>query len=141
MAGTELHLDPVPGSVPAARRWLREALEFNSDYDVQVACLLLTELATNALLHARTAMVVRATDTGDVLRVEVLDVGAASVTRPADPGIAPEDDESGRGLQIVDMLADRWGLAPTRDGDGTTAWFELYRTQSSSLAARGDESA
>ena len=86
-------------------------------------------------------MIVRATDSGDVLRVEVMDAGADAVTRPAAPGVAPDEDESGRGLQIVDMMADRWGMSPSREGVGTTAWFELYRQQSSSLAARSDESA
>lgn len=141
MAGTELHLDPMPSSVPWARRWLRDALEFNTEFNVQVACLLLTELVTNAVLHARTPMTVRAIDSGDVLRVEVIDTGGDGVRRPDGAGVALDDDESGRGLQIVEMLADRWGLSSTRDGAGTTAWFELYRRQASSMVALGDESA
>jgi hypothetical protein len=44
---------------------LRGALEFDTDYDVQAACLLLTELVTYALLHVRTPMTVRATEDGD----------------------------------------------------------------------------
>ena len=37
----------------------------------------------------------------------------------------PPDGASGRGLHLVDVLADRWGLGQARDGPGWKVWFEI----------------
>jgi len=137
MAGAELRLDPVPNSVPTARRWLREALEFDGRVNVDIACLLLSELVTNALLHARTQLTVCAIDNGDAVRVVVIDSGD-----PPARGYASLVDATGRGLDIVSSLADAWGIEPNGDDTpGTTAWFELNRLTHATVAARGDRSA
>jgi anti-sigma regulatory factor (Ser/Thr protein kinase) len=136
MAGAELRLDPVPNSVPTARRWLREALEFDGRVDVDIACLLLSELVTNALLHARTPLTVRALDDSRAVRVAVIDSGTPL------RGYAPLDGSAGRGLDIVSSLADAWGIEPNGDDTpGTTAWFELNRLTHTPVAAQGDRSA
>lgn len=124
MAGVETTFDAAPRSVPLARRWLTEALGPDPRYDVDVARLLLSELATNAVLHARTEMVIRVLDDGWRLRVEVTDFGRGLVQPdPRDPGY---DAESGRGLDIVDLLAADWGvLSNGPDAPGATVWFEL----------------
>jgi hypothetical protein len=54
------------------------------------------------------------------LRVEVLDGGATVPPQPVPP---PLESESGRGLLLVEALADRWGAAVT--AEGKTLWFEL----------------
>ena len=61
------------------------------------------------------------------IRAEVTDDGSETVpalrpTQPAEPG-QPDLAESGRGLQLVDMLSARWGYS--RDEPGTITWFEL----------------
>src|SRR4051794_13473118 len=109
MAGVELLVDPVPKSVPEARRWLTDAIAASNRFNEDIARLLLSEILTNAILHARTSVTVRAIETDDRLRVEAIDSGTGGLpdTRPR---LVPTNlSEEGRGLQIVDMLADRWG--------------------------------
>lgn len=122
MAGVELSLDAAPRSVPAARRWLRDALGPDPEVDVDIACLLLSELVTNALLHARTAMTVRLVDEGRQMRIEVVDrVGAT--TRA---GSTVLQGERGRGLAVVSMLADDWGVdVDSGVGGGHVVWLTL----------------
>jgi anti-sigma regulatory factor (Ser/Thr protein kinase) len=97
-------------------------------YDVDVARLLLSELVTNAILHARTAFSVQVSDSGTTLRIEVADAAAApDVGSPLANAASDDGDESGRGLQIVQMLATRWGTS-ANDGAGATVWFELVAT-------------
>lgn len=131
MAGAELALDATPRSVPLARRWLRDMLGPHPVYDVEVACLLLSELTTNALLHARTGMVLRAFDDGTALRVEVQDGGCA-------PAVA---DDPGRGLAIVALLAAECGADPGPDGAGRTAWFVLDAAHQGGVRPAHDVSA
>jgi anti-sigma regulatory factor (Ser/Thr protein kinase) len=65
-------------------------------------------------------IVVRARITAGRLRVEVVD---GSSTLPAAPVPAPLDAEGGRGLVLVEALADRWGVE--RRAEGKCLWFEL----------------
>lgn len=85
--------------------------------------LLVSEVVTNALIHAATDVHVCVRGYADCVRVEVRD----SDVHPARPGASPLQDgdlaESGRGLLIVDALADRWGNSPS--GRGKTVWFEV----------------
>ena len=115
-----LALDPVPGSAAAARRFVAETLGgWGCDMLVETGRLLVSELVTNAILHARTAMtlVVRLRRTG--VRVEVHDTSdGAPVLR--DYG---DDAMTGRGLALVDELAGSWGVE--RHGGGKAVWFEL----------------
>lgn len=91
----------------------------------ETAVLLLSELLTNAVRHARVPpdrhVAARAVLTGDRLRVEVCD---ASDTHPRPRAASPED-ESGRGLGLVEALADAWDVRPRPYGIGKTVWFEL----------------
>jgi anti-sigma regulatory factor (Ser/Thr protein kinase) len=124
MAGIEAMFDAAPRSVPLARRWLTDVAGADPGYDMDVARLLLSELATNAVLHARTAMVIRAIDDGWRLRVEVTDSGVG-MEQP-EPRVPGADAESGRGLDIVDLLAADWGVRPNGPhAPGVTVWFEL----------------
>lgn len=138
VAGMEIALEASPRSVPAARRWLDDALGPVSRYDAEVARLLLSELVTNALLHARTAMVVRVADDGGRLRVEVSDAGRTPsvpfAQRPA------ADREGGRGLQIVALLAADWGVRPNApEAPGRTVWFELAAASEERALSQADD--
>ena len=83
--------------------------------------LLVSELVTNAVLHAHTEIELTVRDLGDCIRVEVSD------DSPRLPELHPAGlTESGRGLQIVDALASRWGTEG-RTG-GKTVWFEVTTT-------------
>ena len=82
--------------------------------------LLLTELMTNVIIHARTDFEVRVEPSGDGVRVEVLD---GNPTMPVAGTLAP-GALSGRGLTLVQSLAARWG-AHHNDGGGKTVWFDV----------------
>ncbi|MEU9012943.1 ATP-binding protein [Streptomyces sp. NPDC048479] len=116
-----------PRSAGRARVLLREQLAaWNVEGEVvQIAELLLSELATNVIQHARTPagreIGVRLARYDGMLRVEVAD---ANNRRP-EPRSAPSDDEGGRGLTLVAALAERWGCCPRRHGIGKSVWAEL----------------
>jgi serine phosphatase RsbU (regulator of sigma subunit)/anti-sigma regulatory factor (Ser/Thr protein kinase) len=88
--------------------------------------VLVSEVVTNALIHAHTEVDIRLSDYPDRVRVEVRDHDPhppipAVVLDPN--GVGDDEAESGRGLLIVDALASAWGSAPA--GRGKTTWFEL----------------
>jgi anti-sigma regulatory factor (Ser/Thr protein kinase) len=108
------------------RRTLAQALlEWGAHDIADVAELLAAELLANAVQHAlhtnngfsRVTLTARQDRWG--LRVEVADPD------PNPPVIrhAAADDEGGRGLALVDALADRWGV--TERANGKTVWFSL----------------
>lgn len=105
-----------------ARRFADEALSpWITDDALDTVRLLLSELVTNAVVHARSAPDVAVFVSGGTLRVEV---GDDDPTIPA-PKVAAEFDTSGRGLAILDANASRWGAE--RRGAGKVIWFELER--------------
>lgn len=112
---------PVAASAGAARRFLRHELEQLAvpEPPKEATVLLTNELISNAVLHARTDMELRLLTSEDHLRVEVHDGN----TRQPDPATAPDDATSGRGLLMVEALADRWGVEGTHSGK--FVWFEL----------------
>lgn len=88
--------------------------------------LLISELVTNAVVHTGCPAVLRMlfgagrAEAGTV-RVEVADASAA----PPRPRHAEGDDTNGRGLELVEGLADRWGWQP--EGAGKRIWCEVDR--------------
>lgn len=109
-----IRLAPVPASVPKMRDLLRRLLRSwrMPDAGDGVIELLATELAANAVQHARSDMTVIVRYLGDVVRVEVGDGSRQlPVARQAE-----DDDLDGRGLALVDALAKEWGVLPTRTG-------------------------
>ena len=114
-------LDAEPGQVALARRLVSGYVREQGHDEEDVAVLLVSELVTNAILHGRGPLELRARTTGEALRVEVHD--ADPRTAPTlSTGVEPTDD-GGRGLQLVDILADRWGWAESPAGK--VVWFEL----------------
>jgi hypothetical protein len=111
---------PVPGAVPPARRFVAGILtSWGRDDLLGDASLIASELATNAVEHATSPFRVTVECGPDLIRVAVEDLGP---TRPRLPAAASED-HSGRGLAIVQHLAQRWGcdLLPV----GKVIWAEL----------------
>lgn len=86
---------------------------------MEATVLLTNELVSNAVLHARTEMELRLVTADDRVRVEVHD---GNSRRPPPP-TTPVDATSGRGLVMVQALADRWGIDGTQHGK--CIWFEL----------------
>jgi hypothetical protein len=100
----------VAGTLAA---WNLEALN-------EVACLLTSELAANAVSHARTVYRVIAEWKFPELRIQVIDRSPVLPPRPLPP---PVNAITGKGLILVDALAVEWGTGPV--DDGKCVWFAL----------------
>ena len=109
-------------SVPVARRFVRATLvDWKLPSLTDVAELVVSELASNAVLHARHQsfrLTVRRLDE-DQVRVAVIDRSRV------EPTVATPDDEDdhGRGLALVDAVAERWGTDPMPWGK--RVWADL----------------
>lgn len=86
------------------------------------AALMTSELATNAVMHARSSYTLSIDLDGSHVRVEVRD---ASAEPPRVSHVDPLGENGGRGLAIVDAIADRWGSEPNIYGKAV--WFEQSR--------------
>lgn len=119
--GHSRDLDPVPESARAARQLVLESLAEVGRTDLaEAAGLLVSELVTNAIVHARTSIVLDVAVGAGGLRVSVRD-GSPNMPVPRHYG---RTATTGRGLELVELLADRHGT--TGDGNGgKTVWFEL----------------
>ncbi|MDJ0342694.1 SpoIIE family protein phosphatase [Streptomyces sp. H10-C2] len=108
-----------PSAVRRARRHVRETLaDWHLEPLTDVTVLLVSELVTNSLRYAHGPIGVRMVR-GSSLLVEVSD----PLPDPPLERVATEEDEGGRGLQLVARASRRWG---TRHGTlGKTVWFEL----------------
>ncbi|WP_432103514.1 ATP-binding protein [Streptomyces sp. bgisy091] len=108
--------------VGGVRAELREFLRRSrGPEEVAVAELLLSELVTNALIHTRNGAVVTVTTAAGRVRVEVRDFVPGQEPAPYVPNA--DDGTHGRGLLLVQNLADSWGV--TAQGLGKVVWFEL----------------
>jgi PAS domain S-box-containing protein len=113
-------LAPHPTSVGAGRRFIRQVLVDNSRDDLcEAAELVISEVVTNALVHAGTEVEVAARVGRSGVRIEVSD---GSPHLPATKNYA-ELAATGRGLQLLEQMVDRWGVDSHEEGK--TVWFEL----------------
>ncbi|RZS91274.1 PAS domain S-box-containing protein [Motilibacter rhizosphaerae] len=111
----------VPESVPAARRLVREVLAAWDRTAVEdSSALVVTELVTNAVLHARGPVrLVLEPYAAAGVRIEVHDGSPAMPLRP----IADAGSTTGRGLSLVESLAEAWAAEPTPRGK--RVWVHL----------------
>ena len=110
-------------SVPEARHFVTAAVHrWNGPGDLSDAELLTTEVVTNAVVHGGTDvdLAVRYDPKTEMITVEVRDHGLEHLHRPDDDQHAT----SGRGLSIVDRVADSWGVTEV-PGEGKVVWFAL----------------
>jgi anti-sigma regulatory factor (Ser/Thr protein kinase) len=110
----------IPQSVHAARRFATDALAGLPPGPLETIELMVSELATNCIRHERMSFYVTVSRMPRAIRVEVTDSGSGTPTMRS-PG---PNDPSGRGLQIVEMLSDEWGIEPEIPA-GKTVWFSL----------------
>lgn len=117
----EGRFSPAPEAVREARHFADAALAGCPPAVRDRVSLMVSELATNAVQHAGTGFVV-AIDIADDIRVEVRDSGPGrpEVRRPS------PDASSGRGLLIVQSLAESWGVQESPEG--CTVWFSVGLT-------------
>jgi anti-sigma regulatory factor (Ser/Thr protein kinase) len=116
-----------PERVAVARQQLRELLhDWPSPDQVDSAVLLVSEMLTNVLVHtdadALLLAEVRGAPGDRRMRVEVTDT-SDDLPHMRRPG---EMASSGRGLVLIELLADVWGVDPR--GEGKSIWFELHES-------------
>ncbi len=115
---------PMGTSPKTARDWARahlETLGWTHSYPQTVDDVLLTvsELVTNAHVHAHSTARLVMTWDGRCLHVTVHDDAAA----PPTPRAPSRDRLGGRGMLLIDALADGWEARPCPDGKSVTACF------------------
>ncbi|MFC5636331.1 ATP-binding protein [Streptomyces bullii] len=136
----QLEIRPDPAEVGRARRWARSRLAgsgIQADEPLaETLILLVSELVTNAVVHTGCPAVLRlslpgAAAEGATVRLEVADRS----DRAPVPRCVDGDATGGRGLALVDGLADRWGWSA--EGAGKRIWCELDRYAQSHGTATG----
>lgn len=116
------HFLRVAPEAASARAFVRGTLAGWDVTQVDDLVLMASELFTNAVLHGDGEVDITLTLTGDQLRLEVVDDGRRPV--PTRAPLPAADAVTGRGLTIVDALADTWGNG--RDNRGRTrVWAEV----------------
>ena len=118
----------LPCNASSPRRARHEILRFLDSFgysdradDIE---LVVSELVTNAVLHAGSEVEVKVGADLEHLQIEVSDFGPGL---PLRQDITPEDDY-GRGLNILQAVAESWGT--TAESDRTTVWCKLSREPS-----------
>ncbi|MCX5146549.1 SpoIIE family protein phosphatase [Streptomyces sp. NBC_00320] len=114
-----------PERIAGARRQIRELLhDWADEEQVDSAVLIVSEMVTNVLLHTDGDALLAAEAVGELgtrrLRIEVADA-SDELPHKRHPG---EMASSGRGVLLMEMLADTWGVDPR--GEGKSIWFEMY---------------
>ena len=123
LAAARAKLAPELQSAGRARKFVDETLRrWDCGEQLDVVTLLVSEVVTNAIVHAGTEVEVSVELTEDAVRIEVTDKEADLTPMPRD---ATDDETSGRGLALVEAMASAWGVE-TRPG-GKVVWFEVPR--------------
>lgn len=107
-------MEPEPTSPRIARTWVRELLA-NREVGIEVvqdAELLVTELVTNAVIHARTPVTLAVAFQPGVIEFTVSDESARTV----ELRLPSPEAVTGRGVYFLDLLASDWEVLPTADG-------------------------
>jgi CheY-like chemotaxis protein/anti-sigma regulatory factor (Ser/Thr protein kinase) len=108
-------------SVSEARRFVkRKLVDWGIVEPLDDALLVVSELAANALTHARSSYRVRLAASDVALRIEVDDGGSGT----PEPQPLTDHEEHGRGLHLVGALAASWGMDVAETG-GKRVWAEL----------------
>jgi anti-anti-sigma regulatory factor len=116
-----LELPPANGSPAMARRFVTETLKgWRIEGLTDDACLIVSELVENAILHGRSAARLRLELRRGLLTVAVRDASDTPPSRQK-PGAT---DRGGRGVFLVDVMSKAWGMTPTWDG-GKVVWAVL----------------
>lgn len=120
METVETQLPSSVSSPQLARAFLRSTLEtWKLDGYGDVTELLVTELVANVVTHVGAPMTLRVLKNRSRMRVEIEDPSTEiPVIRHPDAA-----EEHGRGVLLVETLANNWGVDPRPDGK--TVWFEL----------------
>jgi anti-sigma regulatory factor (Ser/Thr protein kinase) len=113
----DMTLPPEPVSPAEARAAVLESFADHRLLGELLLCV--SEVVTNAVLHAGTELRFSVCSTDDRVRVEVADGNPSVPMRKRYDLAAP----TGRGILLIEELADGWGVEPSETGK--VVWFEL----------------
>lgn len=113
---------PDPASVPAVRRFVMSELDHLPEETLETVRLMVSELATNAVVYGGTEFTVEVDRALSRLIVSVMDSGGGTPEVQIRTG---PSDLHGRGLFIVRELADDWGVTPAGGHTGKVVWFRV----------------
>lgn len=116
---------PISTTSPAAAREFAR-ISGCAEHDLELlddTLLLITELVTNSIKHGGPPILLAIECDAHSLNVRVRD-GSTDAPRPR---VASTEDEDSRGLTLVELLSDAWGVEPVQDeyGVGKAVWFRL----------------
>ncbi len=118
---SECRLPDSPTAPHTARNFVRRTACRLHQTNLEDACLLVSEVVTNALVHGDPPLALSCRCVRTAALFSVTDHRRRR--EPITPRAAAADDESGRGLAIVAFLASDWGVSD--DLDGKSVWFRL----------------
>ncbi|MBW3615295.1 MAG: response regulator [Actinobacteria bacterium] len=122
LATERRRFDPDLQSAGAARRFVNETLAAWDCHELlDTATLLVSELVTNAVVHAHSAVELAIHLRPAKVRVEVIDSADAVIHRRD----AAEEAQSGRGMALIEALSTAWGIDTLLSGK--SVWFEVAR--------------
>lgn len=116
-----LRLQPQMDAPRQARRHLERICRHLSPAVRSDASLLLSEIVTNAVVHARTMITIAIECDRAAVAVAVTDNSGQPPQRGHHDGL----QEGGRGLLLIDQLATVWGYDAINDGEGKVVWFRI----------------
>jgi signal transduction histidine kinase len=124
-------IPPQPAAASLARRLMAHVVIILDSPGIEASAALVTsELVTNAIEHSEEDIFVRFRAEHDMIRIEVVDSGGGT-PEVLDRG---SDNETGRGLLIVDRMTDGWGWHPL--GEGKRVWADLLlESETKSIAS------
>jgi anti-sigma regulatory factor (Ser/Thr protein kinase) len=119
---------PGPAAPAASRDFTTEVCaEWGLGRVTGLAELIVSELVTNAVLHARTEIGMTLRLSEDTLSIAVRDRDMRPMAPPSATTFGAPTDEHGRGLLLLDAMADAWGSTPTADGKVVWASVRVRR--------------
>lgn len=137
----EMRFTSSPRGARLARRLVSLRLhEWGHPYDGalnETATLIAAELAANAVRHGHVPgrdFHLRLVEAPDGVRLEVSDTRTERLPEARPPG-GPADDESGRGLLLVEALAERWGVEPR--SPGKCVWADVRQSPTTERTVTG----
>jgi anti-sigma regulatory factor (Ser/Thr protein kinase) len=116
-----LRLQPRVDAPGQARRHLEQTCQHLPPTVRSDACLILSEIVTNAVVHARTMITIAIECDHNAVAVAVTDNSSEAPQRKHHDDL----DESGRGLLLIEELATSWGYDTSSDGEGKVIWFRI----------------
>jgi anti-sigma regulatory factor (Ser/Thr protein kinase) len=123
-----LALRPGPSAPSTSREFTSEVCaEWGLGRVTGLAELIVSELVTNAVLHARTEIGMTLRLSEETLSIAVRDRDMRPMAAPSATTFGAPTDEHGRGLLLLDAMADAWGSTPTADGKVVWASIGIRR--------------